>query len=423
MRSHCSLAVPDEGSSLVDQLWYRIRQLSLVDAVRVIRQFGDWQPDDASAALFTRLAAADAAAVAEAAEAPATTIPHRYTDHLAFAPDLSRLALLPTVPEPPTIEVYTLPEAHLVTRLEFAGDRSPWPRQVVYAGDSIVHMERREQGQRLWRVVRHRPPDWRREVLADAVEGHAVLLGALGDGFVVVAPDHFLFGSAEGPLRGPVRQPVLADGEAMLLATEPASGRMVVIIDDTVRLFVLDTGLNVLASMDLEHARNDAYAAWFCGPDTFVTFGTFKTIKSWRIVDGSLVKQGHTWLSKEDVQFGDFGVSLGFSPVPGQGRFAFARMSDPPLWYDARTLEMVGAPPAFGARFPVWVSPGDRYAVMGDRRELEVYDMRLLDIARLVATPLGQLTPADLAIDTEGLTGAVRSTVELLRACLAQRLA
>jgi hypothetical protein len=253
--------------------------------------------------------------------------------------------------------------------------------------DAIVYLEYRDDEDqedqeddegdgeyRHWRVVRHRRPDWSREILAESIGGHGVRLGAIPGGFVVVAPHHFLLGTADGPLTAPVPHPALADGEATLLATDPASGRMAVTLDYTKRLVVFDAGLRVLGETELAH--DDAYDAWFCGPETLVTFGRFRAIRSWCIEDGSLVVQGHTWLPKEDVQFGDYTFPLGLTAVPSTGLIAFARTSDPPQWYDARTLEIVAAPEVFGDRFPVWMSPGERYAIVQDHSGLQVYDVR-----------------------------------------------
>jgi hypothetical protein len=68
------------------------------------------------------------------------------------------------------------------------------------------------------------------------------------------------------------------------------------------------------------------------------------------------------------------------------------------------------------------MSPDQRYAIFVEGEVLNVCDMRLLEVARLVNRPLGTVTRADLdALDTEGLTGAARAAVELLRACLTGR--
>lgn len=324
------------------------------------------------------------------------TIPVRFSNHLAFAPDLTQLAVQSTLAEPGTTEIYALSDASLLASLDVTDNTSPWPCQLVYVGDSIVYLEFRdddveyqeedveyqedddieyqEEDVRRWRVVRHRRPDWSREILAESIPGHAVMLGAIPGGFVVVAPDHFLLGTADGPLTGPVRHPTLADGEAMLLATDPASGRMAVTLDYTKRLVVFDANLQVLGETELHH--DEADHAWFCGPETLVTCGSYNAIRSWRIEDDSLTVQGHTWLPKEDVRYSDYVMPLGLTAVPTRKLIAFARAEGPPLWYDARTLEIVAAPAAFGDRFPVWMSPGDRYAIVQDFSGLQVYDVR-----------------------------------------------
>jgi hypothetical protein len=306
---------------------------------------------------------------------PLLTIPVRFSGNLAFAPDLTQLAVQPSLAQPKATEIYALSDGSLVTRLDITDDTSPWPDQLVYVDDAIVYLEWREDGDvRRWRVVRYRRPGWSREVLAESIAGHQVSLGAIPGGFVVGAPDHLRFGTADGPLSDPVRHPALAEGEATLLTTDPTSGRMAFTTPYPQRLVVLDATLQIVAEAELR--QNEAYHGWFCKAETLVTFGMFKALRSWRIADGSLVVQGHTWLPKEDVQFGEHSWPLGLTVVPSRNLVAFARISDPPSWYDARTLDVALAPAQFGDRFPVWMSPADRYAGVLDYSGLHVYDVR-----------------------------------------------
>ncbi len=236
---------------------------------------------------------------------------------------------------------------------------------------------------------------------------------------------HLLFGTGDGPLRGPLHQPALADGEAMLLATDPESGRMAVTLDFTRRLVVLDADLQVLGERILEQA--EAYHGWFCGPDTLVTFGMFSAIRSWRIEDGELVVEGHTWLSKDDIRYDNYSWPLGLSPLPSRKSLAFARVDEPPSWYDARTLTPVPAPAVFGDRFPLWMSPRDRYALIPDRprvtKRLEVIDVPALEVARLVTTPINVVTIAELdMVDTGSLAAGALTVFDLLRDCAVDRL-
>jgi hypothetical protein len=399
-------------------LWDRVRELPLHRAVSAVRLFGDWLPaDEASRALFVRLGAGGAVVAAAAAPA-ATTVPVRFTSHLAFAPDLTGIAVQPMLSEPAVIEVYGLSDGSRQVSLAVSGSVSPWPGQLVYVGDGVVHLEWWEDDRRRWRVVRHRGPGWSREVLAESVVGHAVCLGAVAGGFVVLAPHHFLLGTADGPLGEPVPHPALAHGEARLLATDPVSGRMAVALDSG-RLIVFAADMHVLGATDLHHS--DAYDAWFCGPDTLVTHGMSKAIRSWRIEDGSLVVQGHTWLPKDDVQHGEYTLPLGLTALPSRRRLAFARRYEPPLWYDATTLEAAAAPAVFGERFPVWMSTGERCAVFQDHRGLQVHDMASLELARLATSAPADITSADLDLLRSlrhGGTRAVRTACELLRAYL-----
>lgn len=397
-------------------LWDRIRELPLERAVSAVRLFGDRLPADGAArALLVRLKA-EGAVVAAAAAPAGTAVPVGVSRHLAFAPELTAIAVQPMLAEPAVIEVYGLPDGVRQVGLAVEDSMSPWPGQLVYAGDAVVHLEWWEDDRRRWRVVRHRGPGWAREVLAEPVVGHAVCLGAVAGGFVVLAPDRFLLGTADGPLGEPVPHPALAYGEARLLATDPASGRMAVTLD-TGRLIVFAADLRVLGATDLPDS--DAYDAWFCGPDTLVTYGMFNAIRSWRIEDGALVGQGHGWLPKEDVQHGEYALPLGLTALPSRRRLAFARRHEPPLWYDAATLEAAAAPSVFGERFPVWMSMGERCAVFQERGGLRVHDMGALELARLVATAPADITPADL--DVVRRMPHAGPAYELLRAYLGDR--
>src|SRR6185437_15159932 len=125
------------------------------------------------------------------------TIPVRFSNHVAFAPDLDQIAVQPTI-GPARTEIYGLADGSLLASLTVTDNTSPWPCQLVYVDDAIVYLEwweDDEHGGRRWRVVRHRRPDWFREILAESIGGHAVRLGATAGGFVVVAPDHLLLGT------------------------------------------------------------------------------------------------------------------------------------------------------------------------------------------------------------------------------------
>lgn len=384
-----------------------------------MRLFGDWRPAE-GAALFERLAAAAPAAIAAAAAPAETTIPVRFSNHLAFAPDLTRIAVQPTLAKPATTDIYSLPGAGLVARLGIADQTSPWPCQLVSMDGAVVHLEYREDDRRRWRVVRHRSPGWSREVLTDSIEGHAVRLGAIPGGFVVVAPHHFLLGTADGPLSEPIAHPALRDGTAMLLNTDPASGRIAVTLNYSERLLVFDADLGLLGEVGLR--QSEARCAWFCGPETLVTYGMFQALLSWRVRDGSLVMRAHTSLPKLDTQFGNHTFPLGLTAVPSRRLIAFERAVEPPLWYQADTLLSVAAPATFADRFPVWLSPAERYVIFQDPQGLHVHDVGLLDLARLVTTPRSAATRADLATATALAAGdhaaETRSTADLLHAFL-----
>ncbi len=199
------MVVDDEASNLAEfeqlanqgqwsALWDRIRMAPLDRAVPAMRLFRDWLPDGvASRARFRHMTDMPPSTIAAAARPRVRTLPFRYSQHVAFAPDLTQIAVQPSGSRPKTTDVYALPDATLVAtaRDPSTGKTSPWPCQLVHVGSAIVYLEWKEIGvRRLWRVVRHQQPDWRQEVLADAIEGHAVRIGAIPAGFVIVAPDH-----------------------------------------------------------------------------------------------------------------------------------------------------------------------------------------------------------------------------------------
>jgi len=365
------------------------------------------------------LANVDPALIAAATKAEVISLPDCSSSDLHFSPDACQFAVIPMLRKPTVIEVYNLPDGARVAEFEVEGLDSPWTnRKLAHVGDAVVHLEYSEEvgtGRR-WRVVRHRLPHGGREVLLDAIAGHAVQIGAVPGGFVIVSRDRIWFGDSTGPLR---EQAIPALENLSLLATEPSTGHLAMALDWTKELVLLDPQLKVLARTELAHT--DGYHAWFCGPDTLITFGVFHSLRSRRVVDGAFVIEGPIYVPKDRTQEGLFSLPLGVTVLPSRGAIAWALPGEAPLWYDARTLRGVNdSGTMFGDRFPGWISPGETYAIVVENYALKVYDLRLLELARLIALPLEDVTLADLDRLTDQLTlpAEARTVAERLRAAL-----
>lgn len=411
------------------ELWRQVRDDRLDKALARMSQFGQWRPDDpADRVLFARLAAVDPA-LAEAMSRPVVTeLPVTYTDHVAFAPDLSEVAVVAALREPRVIEVFSLPDGRPMAQLEVTADREPisW-EAVLHLGDAIVHTEMYHAPNRHWRVVRHRRPQWSKEILADIPDVHGAMLMPVPGGFVVGGDRDFHFGDATGPIRGPLTAPSLGSADLRLLATDPSTGRMALVVDhedddEESGLYVLDRDLRVLGrTIDDTYSL---YDGWFHGPDWVLTHGVWHIFKSWEVRDGDLAQDGHHNLDWDNIKWGPYDFPLGITSMPERGVVAIYYDDRPPEYLTGQTLTPVEQPPAvFGDRFPVWVAAGGGYAAFeGSGRVLEVCDLRL---AELLTTPLRYTTPADLdkarALPPGDPSTTYGAALELLRASLEHR--
>jgi hypothetical protein len=113
--------------------------------------------------------------------------------------------------------------------------------------------------------------------------------------------------------------------------------------------------------------------------------------------------------------------------VPGSGLVAIR--GDLPgaavRWLNAETLATVAGPPGMGAARRIWASPGGEYVAVVGADGMEVHDLRLSDVAGLLARPLADARPEDLAIvraaaGCDAGPGA-KQAIGLLRACLEYR--
>ncbi len=299
-------------------------------------------------------------------------IPVGYCTHLAFTPGSSQLAVI-TGRKPLAIEVRAVPGGELLRTLPLPGGDplSCWANQIVHLGDAVVHMEMQaSKSPRQWKVVRHRAPHWRREVLLEFAEEHQVLIAPVRDGYVIVRESQFLVGDADGSLREPVRVPQLAGRRVTLLDTDGQTGRIALVSrpEPWARgywLTILGPDLEVLAECPSEF---EIYHGWLCGPDLLVTQGQWHVMHCWRLADGELTDVGGRHLNKHEHRYDVHMPPLGTTALPLRTIVAVERdgVSTPPLWLDAVTGKDT-EPPPYGDRFPIWVSPGGRYLVFRNR--------------------------------------------------------
>jgi hypothetical protein len=296
-----------------------------------------------------------------------TPIPIGYCTQLAFSPDSSQLAVLTGVSKPGAIEIYEVPSGKLVRGLPLPRRSAfpPWPDQLVHLGDAVVHLEMRGSGPRQWQVVGHRAPHWQREILAEFAEEHQVQLVAVPGGFVIGRTFDFVFGGLDGSLREPVRHPELADRRTTLLAADPSSGRMALLVGKPGSwgsqgdLVTVDSDLRILGR---EPIRYEIYHGWFCGPDLLWTLGVWQVMTVRRVVGDPIEHVGGRHRDKWEHRYSDHVPPLDTTPLPIRHVVAVERDGKPPLWLDA-TTGRDAEPPPFGDKFPVWVSPNGRYLV------------------------------------------------------------
>jgi len=411
------------GNGDLKGLWRETLLRPLAEAVAATERFGSWRPaDDAGRTLFERLAATDPDVLASFGAA-GVLIPGRYVRELSFSPDLSEVAVIQGMAEPVVTEIHALPGGGLVDRRAVpTRTLESYDHQLVHLGDAVVYLERHtKSGHWRWRVVRCRRPEWTPEVLHEFV-GSTTVLGQLPGGFVVGAPELFLFGTADGPLRGPVS--LHEDRSTTLLTTDPASGRMAVVVGEPgssyaqSELVVLDADLRMLGSAPIGVEAKHVNLGWFCGPDRLLTQGSWYHLKSWEVGDGALELRHSRHLDKWEHRYASHLPPLGTTPLPVSKRVAVQRNVDPPLWLDACTMDERKAP-GFGSRCPIWVSPGGEYVVFDHRDGIEICDLRRFEIADLLARPMARMRMADLAtIPALEVSEDATEVLGLLKACV-----
>lgn len=335
--------------------------------------------------------------------APASiTLPVYTTNHLAFSPDLASIALLPLIEKPPHIQVRSRLDGSLRATLPLVGEPSFHGSEILWVADAIIHLEFHDETVpntfiRHWRVVRHRQRggEWVREELA-AIDGFNVNLGAIPDGFIIVGPGFFRRGTADGPLGEPISHPLLGVHGGRLLATEPSSGRIVVLVDYGKNIVVFDPDFAIVAELEATRTVSTAHSgAWFCGPNTLIVVGG-RSLSTWRVEGGQFIEQGRgVYLSEPDQYYRTYSYPLGVTVFPSRRLVAYP-FEATTHWFAADTLESVTGP-FRGEDCPVWISPDERYVVVPQYQSLAIFEVDALVLRRLLATAPSAFTDADRA--------------------------
>jgi len=118
----------------------------------------------------------------------------------------------------------------------------------------------------------------------------------------------------------------------------------------------------------------------------------WQSLRAYRADGGTLPRVGLTYFDKQKRMWLLHSAPLGITAVPSLRRVAVEMDGEAPLWLAADTLDPVPAPPAYGDRLPLWISPDERYVVFErDRDALELFDTVRLEIAELLHRPLAEL--------------------------------
>jgi hypothetical protein len=411
------------------ELWQLIGDAPLPQAVTAMRLFAGWRPpDEAGRRLFDRLAAADRARVESLTTAWVTPVQIAGTmiNGVAFAPDASQIVTATSR----DVRVHALPDGrHVRTMARHAeGCGRPIGGSVVHLGDDVVFAERHDKRRlRLgsgdvgdWWVMYWRPPSsvalvWPKHAatfLCVKPAYHPVRFVAMEERLLQFA------GLAEEEERLAPADLGLTDGWTFAdLATEPVRGRIAVVVrnqdDDRRDIFLMNGELQVIARAVGDDARTVGSVAFY-GPDRLLTLDTSAlSIKSWRTSDESLIVAATA----------EGGGRL--APLPTMGVVAIDR--DGVLaWRDGDTLAPVDGPAALRSRWPSYVSPGGEFVVVRTDDGVDVYDLRLLQLAELISQSLTNARPDDraavTALESHSLGPEAAELLALHRARLEHRL-
>ena len=297
------------------------------------------------------------------------------------------------------------------------------PSRFVHLGEAVVYVT--GLGARGYRVTRYGPRG--REHLWAGETWPYVSPTQIPGGFAVGIGNRLLAGTAEAgsglreiPLPGiSLEHPTARIAH---LTSDPLSGRLAFVRIGPHReppaIVVLDAGFGVagLVASVCDHP----YWLSFCGPGTLLVRGA-GVLESWQAGPPLALAASASSVPLASLM-----------PLPLAGLIAVdpgnITKTRQRLWLDARTLTPSDAPPALRDAPQFWVSPsGQHAAVRRGRGHLEVRDLRLDEIARILSRPLATASPADLAtvrsVQSLSLGPAATAAIDLLRACLEHRFA
>jgi hypothetical protein len=415
-----------------ERLWRLVLDFPLAETVRAMRRFPrGWRPvDEAGRRLFTVLArtSPETVAVVGTAAAARVSLGRETLASCSFAPDGSQVAITAHRPlrsrhslSEPVTTLHALPGGRELERLPgvavglFHG---------THLGESLVCLD----GRRNYRVVvRYSPRSGSEDIHSfDRVEG-ILRLHKVSGGFVVGTRTRLLHGTAapQSPLREVTPRALrqeLAEKQITMLASEPMTGRLAVVIREEPHhyesLAVLDADFRVIGrGADIADRLDRSCFEWlgFCGPDRLITRSAFKQLCSWR-VEPRLIREATTRSSARHML-----------PMPAAGWIVL----DSRDHRDARTLQEVDYPPMLGwmlhagAGRLLSTDTDHHVAWLRDDGDLEVRDLRLGEISELVERPMASSCLADLNVVAEASAYAtspeIAEVTRLMRACLEYR--
>ena len=404
-----------------DELWALVQDVPVSSGTALIRLFDGWLPRDADARrLFEMYLETPPEAVKAALDsAPEDRVPpggrarlrfRSRVNDVSFAPDGPYLAASGTRR---IVGVFDLRRAELVERYD--GFNTSVGR-ILHLGDGIVVAgERTNNARRDCRLV----------LCADGVTrtlhtgpGSITSLARVdaSGGFVAATrAGALVLGGRGGAPADPV--PVRSLGRGMdwarTVAAHPASGRLAVLAPDLVLADVEDGSVVPLSAPTVKYAH-----AAFVDTDLIACADrvSFVTMLRWSGED--LVQEADAtvqWMSR-------------FTASPALGGPVVATTSRSLHLYDA-TLKRTGGASSlhYYDVTSLTVSPGGELLAVGyDDGDVDVIDLRLLEVPEILRRPLVNLIPRDLGVVTAALTATsmsreVKVSLQLIRACMEHR--
>jgi hypothetical protein len=405
-------------------LWRLVRDASLPRAVAAMPRFGRWRPEgDADRRLFAHLAAfprhtltdaLTALTQAGSAAATVTTPESEPISAVSFAPDRPELA----VATARGLHLFAVPSGRHIAHVAHV-PTSRAPSRMAHLGERIIVVETGTRGRkRLTAYARgHRTVLWEAEKQPE----YTGAVVAVGDRFVAAMDSDLLTGKGTPGVL--TRQRLTGPRCPLLLATEPLSGRIVVRRLGGRQLSILDENLRVIAAGGGQD-ESRPWTAVFTAPDRLVTVDQTGQLRLWR--------QAGDRLRVERTAMAPWGAGTNEPTLcvfPALGQLALA-VGGPLAWLDAGTLAPVEPPLDLdddNLNVRLW-SPTDGHTLAFRRdREIGLHDLAVAHAVHLLATPVSDLRPRDLAtlavLERREVPREATALLALLRTCVEHRFA